>query len=103
MAEENAGWEAPKIHAELLKLGFVVSERSVTGYLRRVRGPGNPRKNWLTFLANHREVFRIASLALPHFWRPEPGTAAIRGQATNFAGFARFVACPRIALAAGAG
>jgi putative transposase len=26
MAEENVGWGAPKIHGEILKLGFVVSE-----------------------------------------------------------------------------
>ena len=29
MAEGNAGWGAPKIHGELQKLGFVVSERTV--------------------------------------------------------------------------
>jgi hypothetical protein len=28
MAVENAGWGAPKIHGELLKLGFEVSERT---------------------------------------------------------------------------
>ena len=34
MAQENTGWGAPKIHGELLKLGFVLSERSVSRYLR---------------------------------------------------------------------
>jgi hypothetical protein len=29
MAVENAGWGAPRIHGELLKLGFEVSERTV--------------------------------------------------------------------------
>jgi hypothetical protein len=29
MATENVGWGAPKIHGELLKLGFEVSERTV--------------------------------------------------------------------------
>jgi hypothetical protein len=29
LAEENPDWGAPKIHGEILKLGFVVSERSV--------------------------------------------------------------------------
>jgi putative transposase len=29
LAEENVDWGAPKIHGELQKLGFVVSERSV--------------------------------------------------------------------------
>ena len=56
MAEENAGWGAPKIHGELQKLGFVVSERTVARYLRRVQRRGDPRKQWLAFLQNHREV-----------------------------------------------
>ena len=31
MRSENSGWGAPKIHGELLKLGFRVSERTVAG------------------------------------------------------------------------
>jgi putative transposase len=56
MAEENAGWGAPKIHGELLKLGLEVSERTVARYLRRIRRRGDPGKRWLAFLQNHREV-----------------------------------------------
>jgi hypothetical protein len=56
MAEENAGWGAPKIHGELLKLGFVACERTVARYLRRIRRRGDSGKNWLAFLENHREV-----------------------------------------------
>jgi putative transposase len=56
MAEENPDWGAPKIHGELLKLGFKVSERTVARYLRRVRRRRDPSKRWLTFLRNHREV-----------------------------------------------
>ena len=56
MAEENLDWGAPKIHGELLKLGFVVSERIVAGYLRRMRRRGDPSNSWLAFLQNHREV-----------------------------------------------
>ena len=56
MAEENAGWGAPKIHGELSKLGFAVSERTVARYLRRIRRGGNAGKSWLAFLQNHREV-----------------------------------------------
>jgi len=41
MAAENSGWGAPKIHGELLKLGFEVSERTVARYLRRVRYRGD--------------------------------------------------------------
>src|SRR5262249_56042815 len=33
LANENPAWGAPKIHRELQKLGFVVSERSLPPYL----------------------------------------------------------------------
>jgi putative transposase len=56
MAAENAGWGAPKIHGELRKLGFAVSERTVARYLRPLRRRGDPKQRWLAFLANHREV-----------------------------------------------
>ena len=56
MAEENLDWGAPKIHGELWKLGFNVSERTVARYLQRIRRRGDPSKRWLTFLRNHREV-----------------------------------------------
>ena len=56
LAQENPDWGAPKIHGELLKLGFVVSERTVARYLRRMRRRGDPSKPWLAFLQNHREV-----------------------------------------------
>jgi len=40
----------------LHKLGFVISERSVARYLRRIRRRGDPGKHWLAFLQNHREA-----------------------------------------------
>ena len=56
LAEENSHWGAPKIHGELLKLGLVVSERSVARYLKRIRRRGDPGKRWLAILESHREV-----------------------------------------------
>ena len=56
LTQENPDWGAPKIHGELLKLGFDLCERTVARYLRRVRRHRDPGKNWLTFLENHREV-----------------------------------------------
>jgi putative transposase len=56
LANENSGWGAPKIHGELLKLGFKVSERTISRYLTRVHRRGDPSKSWLTFLRNHREA-----------------------------------------------
>jgi putative transposase len=66
MAQENTGWGAPKIHGELLKLGFVLSERSVSRYLRVFQRCGDPGKRWLAFLRNHRE----AIVALDFFTVP---------------------------------
>ena len=56
LALENPGWGAPKIHGELLKIGFDLCEMTVARYFRRVRRRADPTKNWLTFLENHREV-----------------------------------------------
>jgi hypothetical protein len=55
LARENR-WGAPRIHGELLKLGFQASERTVLRYVRRAL-PKRPRgSSWKTFLANDREV-----------------------------------------------
>jgi putative transposase len=51
MSRENPLWGVPKIHGELLKLGFDISETSVSKYL--VRGKGLPSQSWKTFLENH--------------------------------------------------
>jgi hypothetical protein len=74
MAAENSDWGAPKIHGELLKLGLVISERTVARYLRRVSRRGDPGKSWLTFLQNHREAI-VAFASRP---RLTHGTSAWR-------------------------
>ena len=52
MAKANESWGAPRIHGELLKLGIVISERSVTRIMpKRKRNP--PTQTWRTFLDNH--------------------------------------------------
>ena len=56
LADENPDWGAPKIHAELQKLGFTLTERTVARYLRRMVRRGDPNQKWLAFLQNHREV-----------------------------------------------
>jgi hypothetical protein len=56
LAKENSDWGAPKIHGELQKLGFVLSERTVARYLRSLQRRGDPAKKWPAFLRNHREA-----------------------------------------------
>ncbi len=55
MVAENR-WGAPRIHGELLKLGFRISERTVSRYLRSSRPRRPPGSSWKTFLDNHREA-----------------------------------------------
>jgi transposase InsO family protein len=56
MVNENLCWGAPRIHGELLKLGFDISERTVSRYLGRLSPPNDARKLWSAFLCNHREL-----------------------------------------------
>src|SRR5712672_4802797 len=51
MSMENPLWGAPRIHGELLKLGFEVAQSSVAKYMVKRWGP--PSQGWLTFLRNH--------------------------------------------------
>ena len=51
MSTENPLWGAPRIHGELLKLGFDVAQSSVAKYMVKRRGP--PSQGWCTFLRNH--------------------------------------------------
>jgi transposase InsO family protein len=51
MAAANPLWGVPRIHGELLKLGFAVSERTVSRLMPRRRTP--PSQSWRTFLTNH--------------------------------------------------
>jgi len=51
MSRENPLWGAPRIHSELLKLGFRIAQASVAKYM--VRNPKPPSQTWRTFLTNH--------------------------------------------------
>jgi transposase InsO family protein len=52
LSTANSLWGAPRIHGELLKLGIEISERSVSGIIRR-NNPKPPSQTWKTFIKNH--------------------------------------------------
>ena len=58
MSEANPLWGAPRIHGELLKLGFDVSQASVAKYMVRRDKP--PSQSWRTFLTNHLQQIAAA-------------------------------------------
>jgi len=61
MSLENPLWGAPRIHGELLKLGFEVAQSTVARYTvkRHGRPPG---QSWWTFLRNHMPEFAAMDL-----------------------------------------
>ena len=59
------GWGAPRIHAELTKLGFSVSEVTVSRYLPR-RPPEPDRvQRWVAFLRNHKNIAAMDLFTVP--------------------------------------
>lgn len=51
MSRENPLWGAPRIHGELLKLGYDICQTSIAKYMVRRSGP--PAQSWRTFIENH--------------------------------------------------
>lgn len=56
LVAENPTWGAPRIHGELQMLGFDVSERTISRWMKRAPRDPEPAKRWLAFLRNHREA-----------------------------------------------
>ena len=53
---ENPTWGGPRIHGELIMLGFDVSERTVLRWMRKAPRSPESVKLWAAFLNNHREA-----------------------------------------------
>ncbi|MBI9060163.1 MAG: transposase [Labilibaculum sp.] len=65
LAEENKSWGIPRIHGELLKLGFNISQSTVFRYLQNLRR-NKPSQNWVTFLRNHsKEIISMDFFTVP--------------------------------------
>jgi hypothetical protein len=62
MSQNNPLWGAPRIHGELLKLGFEIAESTVSRYMIRRRGP--PSQTWRTFLRNHADAIAAIDLCI---------------------------------------
>jgi len=56
MVAENPTWGAPRIHGELLMLGFDLSERTVSRWMKRAPRESDSAQRWLAFLRDHREA-----------------------------------------------
>jgi len=62
MSKENQLCGAPRIHGELLKLGFEIAESTVSKYMIKRRGP--PSQSWRTFLRNHADAIAAIDLCV---------------------------------------
>src|SRR5207245_2483821 len=64
MVAANPLWGAPRIHAELLKLGIDVAERTVSRLMPKHHP--RPSQTWRTFLANHvRDLVSLDFFTVP--------------------------------------
>jgi transposase InsO family protein len=62
MSRENPLWGAPRIHGELLMLGFEVAQSTVSQYMVRGRRP--PSQSWKTFIQNHAEAIAAIDMCV---------------------------------------
>ncbi len=62
ISRENPLWGAPRIHGELLMLGFEVAQSTVSKYL--VRGSRPPSQSWRTFLRNHADTIAAIDMVV---------------------------------------
>jgi hypothetical protein len=77
MSRENRLWGTERIRGELLKLGIIVSTRSIRRY--RSRGPArSPSQTWRTVLRNHAHHLRAAPWTTSSPWGARSWRAAIR-------------------------
>jgi hypothetical protein len=106
MARENFLWGAPRIHGELLMLGFTVSQATVSRYLP---APSTrPTQSWRTFIRNQALAFgqyseeqsrKYAHPRGQHSWGKAIRSAAAKA-ATAYVGFRRGLGRQQIALEA---
>jgi putative transposase len=68
MAFENPFWGAPRIHAELVKLGFYICERSVQRWIPKRLFDPKRVQSWRNFLDNHREVLSAMDFMVVPTW-----------------------------------
>jgi hypothetical protein len=65
MAAENPLWGAPRIHSEILKLGYKMCESTVQRYMPK-KGKRSNGQNWKTFLKNYsKDIISIDFLTVP--------------------------------------
>ena len=61
MVADNPSWGAPRIHGELLMLGFDVSETTIFRWMKRAPKDPQPAKRWLALVLLRRSQLRSAS------------------------------------------
>jgi putative transposase len=84
MVAENPNWGAPRVHGELLMVGFEVSERTVSRWMRRAPRDSEAAQRWRTFLHNHREaIAAVDFFAVPTVTLMSPGIQPVSGQLSN--------------------
>src|SRR3984893_7747762 len=102
MSVENPLWGAPRIHGELLKLGFEVAQSSVDKYMVKWRGP--PSQGWRTFLRSHApsiaamDLFVVQTIGFVSIRRRRHGGHSDRSQRLSNVGSSLYILMSSIRL-----
>ena len=89
------GWGAPRIHAELTKLGFIISEMTVSRYLPRRPAAPDQIKRWIAFLRNHKDdiaamdLFTVPTASLRCYTVSSSSSTAVGTSVTSTQRFTR--------------
>jgi putative transposase len=67
LAKDNASWGIPRIHGEIVKLGYNISQSTVFRYLQKIkRSRSTHSQRWTTFLRNHsKDIISMDFFSVP--------------------------------------
>ena len=94
MARENSTWGAPRIHGELLELGFNISERTVSRHLNKSVPDQDKNQSWLTFPRNHHGA--IAAIDTFSRFQPSPSRSCMSSLSSTTDGASFSIGMSRI-------
>jgi putative transposase len=72
MIQENTLWGAERIREERLKLGIILSKRTIQKYIRLVRKTPSFSQNWATFIKNHAGNIWACDFTVAYDWLFRP-------------------------------
>jgi transposase InsO family protein len=68
LIQENTLWGAERIRGELLKVGILISKRTIQKYIHLLRKPPSFSQNWAAFIRNHAGDIWACDFTVAYDW-----------------------------------